>query len=421
MVATGTKKRKINTKLVAVIGVLGAILLGVSTIPLMKGPKIKIDIKENVEINVNSEYYNLDGIKEIKNGEIATEKELVDTSKVGKKTITIEVKNKLGKKEEYTYEVNIVDKEAPTINYNENIKVESGKEIDLLKDVKATDNSGEIIGIKVEGEYDFNKAGTYELYYVAKDSSGNETKNKFVLEVTEKSVPNNSSSNGNSNSSNNGSSSSNSNNGSSSSNNGDTTYFTTSKGFKGYTKNGITYIDGFLVANKTYSLPSSYTGGTSTKGLTKEVYNAFLDMQQGATAANVNIYVQSGYRSYDTQKRLYNNYVARDGKAAADTYSARPGNSEHQTGLAFDVCSNGYPNACINDGYHNTEPARWLSANAYKYGFILRYPKGKENETGYKYESWHFRYVGIDLASKLYNNGDWITLEDYFGITSEYK
>lgn len=412
MVAKGTKKRKINTKLVAVIGVLGAILLGVSTIPLMKGPKIKIDIKENVEVTVNSEYYNLDGIKEIKNGEIATEKELIDTSKVGKKTITIEVKNKLGKKEEYTYEVNIVDKEAPTINYNENIKVESGKEIDLLKDIKATDNSGEIIGIKVEGEYDLNKAGTYELYYVAKDSSGNETKSKFVLEVTEKEVPNNSSSNGNLGSSN---------NGSNSSNNGDTTYFTTSKGFKGYTKNGITYIDGYLVANKTYSLPSSYTGGTSTKGLTKEVYNAFLDMQQAATAANINIYVQSGYRSYDTQKRLYNNYVARDGKAAADTYSARPGNSEHQTGLAFDVCSNGYPNACINDGYHNTEPARWLSANAYKYGFILRYPKGKENETGYKYESWHFRYVGIDLASKLYNNGDWITMEDYFGITSEYK
>ena len=75
----------------------------------------------------------------------------------------------------------------------------------------------------------------------------------------------------------------------------------------------------------------------------------------------------------------------------------------------------------INDTFHNTPEAKWLANNCYKYGFILRYPKGKTDETGYKYESWHFRYVGVDLASKLYNNGDWITLESYFGITSKYN
>jgi D-alanyl-D-alanine carboxypeptidase len=131
------------------------------------------------------------------------------------------------------------------------------------------------------------------------------------------------------------------------------------------------------------------------------------------------MWVQSGFRSYGTQERLYNNYVARDGKKEADKYSARPGHSEHQTGLAFDVCATNRP--CISNEFDNTPEAKWLSDNCYKYGFILRYVKGKENETGYQNESWHFRYVGKDIAKELYNNGDWITLEDYLGVTSEYS
>lgn len=185
---------------------------------------------------------------------------------------------------------------------------------------------------------------------------------------------------------------------------------TTSKGFKIEVKDGITYIDGILVANKTYSLPSTYNPG----GLTNETTKAFDEMKADAAAVGLNIYVVSGFRSYETQNNLYNRYVARDGKTAADTYSARPGHSEHQTGLAFDLND-------VSDNFENTAEAKWLNNNAYKYGFILRYPKGKTNETGYIYESWHFRYVGKDLAAKLYNNGDWTTLESYFGITSEYN
>ena len=185
---------------------------------------------------------------------------------------------------------------------------------------------------------------------------------------------------------------------------------TTSKGFKIEVKDGITYIDGILVANKTYSLPSTYNPG----GLTSETTKAFNEMKADAAAVGLNIYVVSGFRSYNTQVNLYNRYAARDGKTAADTYSARPGHSEHQTGLAFDLND-------VSDNFENTAEAKWLNNNAYKYGFILRYPKGKTNETGYIYESWHFRYVGKDLAAKLYNNGDWTTLESYFGITSEYN
>ena len=113
------------------------------------------------------------------------------------------------------------------------------------------------------------------------------------------------------------------------------------------------------------------------------------------------------------QKIIYNDYVARDGQLMADTYSARPGYSEHQSGLAIDVNS-------LDQDWENTPEGKWLSANCYKYGFIIRYPKGKEDITGYMYEPWHIRYVGKDLAEKLYNNGNWLTLEEYLGITSVY-
>lgn len=187
-----------------------------------------------------------------------------------------------------------------------------------------------------------------------------------------------------------------------------TTSFTTSKGFKGVTKNGVTYIDGYLIVNKTYTLPSSYGNG-----LTNVTIEAFNKMQAAAKVDGLNIYISSGFRSYSYQKTLYNNYVNRDGVTVADTYSARAGHSEHQSGLAFDVNT-------INDSFANTEEGKWLNDNCYKYGFILRYPNGKSDETGYQYEPWHFRYVGVELAEKLYNNGNWITVEDYFGITSRY-
>lgn len=196
----------------------------------------------------------------------------------------------------------------------------------------------------------------------------------------------------------------------------------TSKGFNIQMKNGATYIDGYLIANKTYALPSTFipenpetpvTEARSNKSLDKDLMAAFRKMQADATANGLNIYIASGYRSYDYQVSLYNRYVAKDGKAAADTYSSRPGNSEHQTGLCFDLNS-------IEDSFQYTNEGKWVDNNCYKYGFCIRFPKGKDAYTGYQYESWHLRYVGTELAEKLYNNGDWISLEEYFGITSEY-
>lgn len=206
------------------------------------------------------------------------------------------------------------------------------------------------------------------------------------------------------------------------SNSGDAVKQKTSKGYTIETINGVTYIDGYLIANKTYSLPSDFipqnpevpvTEARSNKSLDKDLMEAFRKMQAAASAKGLNIYIASGYRSYDYQVSLYNRYVANDGKAAADTYSSRPGNSEHQTGLCFDLNS-------IEDSFQYTNEGKWVNDNCYKYGFCIRFPKGKEAYTGYQYESWHLRYVGEELAEKLYNNGDWISLEEYFGITSEY-
>ena len=171
--------------------------------------------------------------------------------------------------------------------------------------------------------------------------------------------------------------------------------------------NGATYIDGVLIVNKTYSLPQDYNPG----GLTAETQKAFTSMQNAASAAGYSLWVTSGYRSYYDQQTLYNNYVWRDGQAAADRYSARPGHSEHQTGLAIDV-------NYASDWFGTTAEASWLAANCAEFGFIIRYPEGKENITGFKYEPWHIRYVGKSLAKKLTNEG--LTLEEYFGINSQY-
>lgn len=179
--------------------------------------------------------------------------------------------------------------------------------------------------------------------------------------------------------------------------------------------NNVTYIDDILIVNKTYSLPPTYkpTDSSNIYNLNQITLNNFFKMQKEAHKDNIDLYISSGYRSYQRQEKIYNNYRKKDPANKVDTYSARPGHSEHQTGLAFDVNT-------IDDTFASTKESKWLNNNCYKYGFIIRYPKGKENITGYKYEPWHLRYVGTDLALILYNEGQWLTLEEYFEIPSQY-
>ena len=178
---------------------------------------------------------------------------------------------------------------------------------------------------------------------------------------------------------------------------------------------GLTYFDGILVANKSYPLPADYNPG----GLLPETQAAFDKLVAGAARDGINIYLSSGFRSYEYQSEIYGNYCDIYGQETADTFSARPGYSEHQTGMAIDV-------NIIDDSFAGTPEAEWIEKHCNEYGFILRYPPGKQAITGYKYESWHIRYVGEEFAKKLADKaaevGDpYYTIEEYFDIDSVYK
>lgn len=171
------------------------------------------------------------------------------------------------------------------------------------------------------------------------------------------------------------------------------------------------YIDGIIVVNKEYSLPKDFNPNEGK--LADEVIEAFNEMKEAAKQDGLIINIRSGYRSYNTQKQLYDAYVRRDGEENANRYSAKPGQSEHQTGLAIDI-TNELTNKSIGSWFNDTPQAEWLYENAYKYGFILRYPEGKEHITGYKYESWHYRYIGKEHSENFKMNN--LTLEEYFGL-----
>lgn len=140
----------------------------------------------------------------------------------------------------------------------------------------------------------------------------------------------------------------------------------------------------------------------------EEVKKAFEEMCTDLRTLNLTIKITSGYRSFETQQTLYDYYLNKKGPQIANLYLAKPGHSEHQTGLAVDVY-NGFT-SYLNFNY--TKEYRWLKNNAHQYGFIVRYPKDKKDITGYEYEPWHLRYVGQKIAAYIYNNQ--LTLEEYY-------
>ncbi len=368
-------KKKILIVL-SIILVLIIIIVGIIVFIISKNKEeIKVTLNDNLEVEINSEVKLLSFIDKVENGEIISEDKTVDTSNLGKKELEVKLKNK-DQEQIYKFEINIVDTISPVIEAEDNITVNINDEVNLVNYAKVTDNSKEDIKIEISGYYDLSKVGKYNLKFVAKDSSNNEVSYDFILNIVEDT---------------------------------DNRTFTTSKGYVAKVVDGVTYIDGILIVNKTYSLPEDYGSG-----LTDSTNNAFNQMKKDAQKEGLNLYISSGFRSYERQRSIYNNYVNTDGVKKADTYSAKAGHSEHQSGLAFDLNT-------IDESFANTKEGKWVSDNCYKYGLILRYPKGKENITGYMYESWHLRYVGKELAEKLYNNGKWITLEEYYGIESKYE
>ena len=165
-----------------------------------------------------------------------------------------------------------------------------------------------------------------------------------------------------------------------------------------------TYINGILLVNKDYGLPPTFGNGDDPTALAK-----LQQLQRDAQAQGINISNSySGYRSYQNQTQLYNNYVNLHGEEEANTFSAKPGFSEHQTGLTFDLKD--FNGQLVEDPI----TSQWIKDNCTQYGFIIRYPEGKEDITGYIYEPWHLRYVGEEVADQIMNNNT--TLEQYLGV-----
>ena len=170
------------------------------------------------------------------------------------------------------------------------------------------------------------------------------------------------------------------------------------------------YIDGILLVNKEFGIPKDFASNPD-----EEAMSAYRKMKEDALDDGIVINIRSGFRSHETQTTLYNNYVARDGLEKASRYSAKPGHSEHETGLAFDFTTED-TSTSIGDWFTDTPQAKWLFENAHNYGFILRYPEGKEHITGYKYESWHYRYVGVKHSKNFDMNN--LTLEEYLKVVN---
>ncbi len=171
------------------------------------------------------------------------------------------------------------------------------------------------------------------------------------------------------------------------------------------------YLDNTYTPDTLVSIPTTYAwGDVGSKKVTEDTYNAFLNLWQAGYAEGYYFMVSSAYRTYDYQEEVYNNYKNSQGQNYADKIAARPGYSEHQTGYALDI----FEKSTTQKDFYNTESYEWLKNNAYKYGFILRYPENLEDITGYTFESWHYRYVGIEVSTYIYENN--ITFDEYYAF-----
>lgn len=188
--------------------------------------------------------------------------------------------------------------------------------------------------------------------------------------------------------------------------------------------------DELELVNKSFALPDDYipedlivpdvpfpfTEDLPQKYMRENAAHALEELFEGAEEAGLEMFAQSGYRSYDRQNDIFAANASQHGEDHANTYSARPGESEHQTGLAMDVTS-AEVNLELVEEFGETEEGQWLAENAPEYGFIIRFPEGKEDITEYQYEPWHLRYVGEKIAKYVTEQG--ITLEEYYEEQAE--
>lgn len=285
----------------------------------------------------------------------------IDTSKVDSFKHQVYVDKK-----EFMINVEIVDTQKPIIEGERQFTIIEGEQLNLADYIRAYDVIDGELDVSFS-DYDHNKVGTYEVIASAKDKHGLETTKKITINVKSKPI------------------------------------VTLPKDT--IDNDDILYVDGHIIVNKKYGLPRSYAPGENSEAVS-QLRLLISDMRKAGLRVSDSY---SGYRSYDYQQTLYNNYVKNYGQAEADRFSAKPGHSEHQTGLTYDLKS---PSGQLL----TVEPEiTWVRNNAHKYGFVVRYPENKEHITGYMYEPWHLRYFGSD-ATLIFNSS--LTIEEYYNISA---
>jgi len=389
-------KNKIFIIIVSIVLVGGV----TTSAALLKNDKEYIVLKsivliENLDFEINSEVTLFSLILSNNDLEIINEDLEINTSVLGKQELIIRYINEKNEEVKRVFILNIIDTTPPVIEFKKELTTTVGKSIDLLKNVKVIDNSNEEIKATVEGEFDFNKVGEYHLKYVAIDSSENRTEEDFVLKVNRAPTNNNPPQNNNSN------------------NNNNTTNSSPNTRPADLTKGNLILVDNkhFLPRNfvprNLVTINQDY--GTAGMQVKSEVYEAFKKMYYAAKLEDLNLHIISAYRSWNTQDYFFNLNVKTHGLKVTETFYARPGHSEHQTGLAIDIVAG---KGGHSRDFGNTMEYRWLLDNAHTFGFILRYPNGKTHITGFIYEPWHWRYLGVDMATRVRDSN--LTFNEFY-------
>lgn len=376
------KNRKTVIIVVCIVVVIIAVALGLFiSQPKVKEDSFTFEYGKKVEIDTSAIFG--DSSDKVKNIEVDySSLKMVkdkDYPEVGEYELPFTYKTMTNHSDKL--KVTVKDTTKPKFtSFSEKIEVTKGdKDFDFKKHFEDSDLSSCTIDINTK-DVKFDKEGDYTAKVTATDAHKNKESKKFtvVVKADEKaaiaSVDNEQKVSGASQSSSNSS-------------------------VKPYYKNGI------LIVNKKHPVPPGFGGGVNQTALAA-VNRMISDMKAEELSVDS---TTSNYRSYSYQSTLYQNYVSAYGKASADTFSARPGYSEHQTGLAFDLREPGGGSLLTN-----SKATSWVAKNAHKYGLIVRYQSGKEWITGYQAEPWHVRYVG-DIATSIYNSG--LSLEEYLGVS----
>lgn len=369
-----TKHTLKNRKAVIIVACIAVVIIAVALGLFISQPKVKEDsftfeYGKKVEIDTSAIFGDSsDKVKDIE-VDYSSLKMVKDKDypEVGEYELPFTYKTMTNHSDKL--KVTVKDTTKPKFtSFSEKIEVTKGnKDFDFKKHFKASDLSSCTLDINTK-DVNFDKEGDYTAEVTATDAHKNKESKKFtvVVKAEEKTA---------------------------------IASADNEQKVSPYYKNGI------LIVNKKHPVPPGFGGGVNQTALAA-VNRMISDMKAEGLSVDS---TTSNYRSYSYQSTLYQNYVSAYGKASADTFSARPGYSEHQTGLAFDLREPGGGSLLTN-----SKATSWVAKNAHKYGLIVRYQSGKEWITGYQAEPWHVRYVG-DIATSIYNSG--LSLEEYLGVS----